>query len=217
MAAIVLLLGFLGAILLPILLASMIADLTPMKVIALLTVFLLIGGYFIVRDSDAFQTLYWQWSLPSFPPDETAFTAAAEELRELRMASVTHADRGAALRQVEARLCALPAVIDDWAGRVEQRYLISSGEGASLTIGITPHLEVRTAFFPDNTGTLIHQGTPLFAQANELEQGDLVRFSGRLVGHAGACPDDPPIDPNEQLRDPEFLVQFSHVAKAEDR
>lgn len=214
MAAIVLLCGFLGAILIPILLASMIADLTPTKVIALLTVSLLIGGYFIVRDSDTFQTLYWKWTLPSFPPDETTFAGIADELRVLRAAAATSPGHDAALRRVEARLCALPLVINNWAGRVEQRYLISTGEGATLTIGITPHLVFRTAFFPDHTGTLINAGTPLFAPVSELKQGDHVRFSATLLGHDGACPDDPPTDANEKLRDPEFLVRFTQVAKA---
>jgi hypothetical protein len=209
-----LMLGFLGAIVIPVLLASIIADLTPTKVIVLLTMSVLIGGYFIVGNSDDFQTLYWQWTLPSFPPDETAFAAAADNVRVLRVAAATSPGHDAALREAEARLCALPAVVDNWAGRVEQRYSVSSGEGASLAIGISPHLVLRTAFFQDSTGTLIHQGTPLFVQVNELEQGDVVRFSGSFVGHAGVCPNDPPTEENEKLRDPEFIVRFNQVAKA---
>lgn len=215
--ALIFLAGFLGSLFLPVLLASMIADLTPIKVITLLTLTTLIGGYFIVGNSDTFQALYWRWTLPSFPPDETAFAGAAEELQALRLAPAANTGHDAALREAEARLCALPTVVDNWAGRVEQRYQISSGEGASLTIGIAPHLVVRTAFVPDDTGTLIRAGTPLFAQANELEQGDYVRFSGRLVGHAGACPNDPATDQYEKLRDPEFLLRFTQVAKATDR
>lgn len=206
-------LGIMGSLLVGTLLTSMIADLTWWMIVALLAVVLLIGGYFVIDNSDSFQTVYWRWRLPAFPPDETAFIAVAGELRALRVELATGADRDVALRETEARLCALPVVASNWIGRVEQRYSVNSGEGASLTIGISPHVVVRTAFFPDNTGTLIRIGSPLFAPVNGLEQGDVVRFSGTIVGHAGACPNDPPIDANEKLRDPEFLLRFAQVAK----
>ena len=148
------------------------------------------------------------------PAGRDRLRRGCRQLRVLRVAAATSPGHDAALREAEARLCALPAVVNNWAGRVEQRYSVSSGEGASLAIGISPHLVLRTAFFQDSTGTLIHQGTPLFVQVNELEQGDVVRFSGSFVGHAGVCPDDPPTEENEKLRDPEFIVRFNQVAKA---
>ncbi|HEY3846110.1 MAG TPA: hypothetical protein VGL95_03225 [Acetobacteraceae bacterium] len=205
--------GILGAIFLPALLATLIADLTLWKIIGLVAVAILIGGFVVVEDSDAFQTLYYRWTLPPLPPDETAFIAVADELRKLRAESAPRADRDAALHQTEAKLCALPAVVDNWVGKVEQMYRVSRGESASLTIGIWPHLIVRTAFFPDSTGTLIRTGSPDFALVSSLRQGDVVRFSGRIIGHAGACPGDPPIDQNEKLRDPEFLLRFENVTR----
>jgi hypothetical protein len=205
--------GILGAILLPALLATLIADLTMWKVVGLVAVAMLVGGYFFVDDSDAFQTFYYRWTLPAFPPEETAFIAVADELRTLRAESASQADRDAALRQTEAKLCALPDAVDNWVGKVEQMYRVSRGESASLTIGIWPHLIVRTAFFPDSTGTLIRAGSPDFALVSGLRQGDVVRFSGRIIDHSGACPGDPPIDQNEKLRDPEFLFRFANVAR----
>ena len=205
-------LGIMGTLLVPTLLSTMIADLTLWRVILLLAVVMLVGGYFFVDNSAAVQRFYWKWTLPPFPPDETSFIAVAGELRALRVESATRTDGDAALRQTEAKLCALPDVADNWVGRVEQVYLVNSGEGASLTIGIWPHLVVRTAFFPDSTGTLIRPGSPAFAEVTGLRQGDVVRFSGSIVGHAGACPRDPPMDQNEKLRDPEFLLRFAHVA-----
>jgi hypothetical protein len=205
--------GILGVILLPALLATLIADLTLWKIVGLVALAMLVGGYFFVEDSDAFQTLYYRWTLSPFPPDETAFIAVADELRALRAESATRTDRDVALRQAEAKLCALPAFVDNWVGKVEQMYLVSRGESASLTIGIQPHLIVRTAFFPDSTGTLIRAGSPDFPLVSGLRQGDAVRFSGRIIGHAGACPGDPPIDQNEKQRDPEFLLRFANVAR----
>jgi hypothetical protein len=204
-------LEIMGAIFGPILLASMIADLTQWKIIMLVSVVILIALYFAIGNSDTYQTLRWRWSMPPLPPAETAFIGVADDLRGARVAAAADARKDAALQQTQSRLCALPNVVDNWVGRVEQRFLVNSRDGASLTIGIWPHLVVRTAFFPDSTGTLIRPGSPLFAQVNELRQGDLVRFSGRIVGHEGACPDDPPVDPNEKLRDPEFLLRFAQV------
>jgi len=208
--------AIMAAVLLPVMLAGFLMDATRRGVFALLLVAALFAGYFVFNSSDTLQAIYWTWTMPTYPPDETAFTAVADELRVLRVKRPSDADYEAALRQVEARVCALPGEANNWVGQVQQRYLISSGDGASLAIGISPHLVVRTAFFPDKTGTLIRAGTPLFAPANELEQGDVVRFSGTLVGHAGACPGDPPAEPNEKLRDPEFLLRFTQVAKTAD-
>ena len=70
--------------LLPALLATLIADLTVWKIVGLVAVAILIGGFVLVEDSDAFQTLYYRWALPPLPPDETAFIAAADKLRTLR-------------------------------------------------------------------------------------------------------------------------------------
>ena len=206
--------GVLVAFMLAALLAAMIADLTWWKGIVLLAAAVLAGGYFVVEDSDTFHRLYWRWSLPAFPPDETSFIAVAEQLRALRRETAAGSVNAAALRQTEARLCALPVVADNWIGRVDERFAVSAGEGVSLAIEISPYLVVRTAFFPDHTGTLIRAGSLLFASVSALRQGDVVRFSGRIVGHAGACPDDPPVDENEKLRDPEFLLRFAQVAKA---
>ncbi|HEY6430723.1 MAG TPA: hypothetical protein VIZ17_01980 [Acetobacteraceae bacterium] len=183
------------------------------KVILLLAAVILVGGYYVVDSSDFFQKLYWRWTLPGFPPDETAFIAAADELHALRVEPLEQAGRAAALHQAEARLCALPVVAHDWVGRVGQTLLTGSGDGASLVVRIWPTLSVRTAFFPDNSGTLIRTGSAMFAPATGLHPGDIVRFGGTIVGRAGACPGDPPIDRNEELRDPEFLFRFADVAE----
>jgi hypothetical protein len=215
--SVLIIVGVLAAFMLAALLAAMIADLTWWKCIVLVAAAVLVGGYFVVEDSDTFHRLYWRWSLPAFPPDETSFIAVADQLRGLRREAAAGSENAAALRQTEARLCALPMVAENWIGRVDQMFSVSTGEGVSLAIDIWPYLVVRTAFFPDHTGTLIRAGSPLFAPVSSLRQGDVVRFSGRIVGHSGACPDDPPVDENEKLRDPEFLLRFAQVAKAAGR
>lgn len=202
-----------AVLLVPILLASFLVDITKRKAIVAVALVVLVGGYFVVDNSDEFQEFYWRWSLPAFPPDETAFIAVANELRALRVDPATDARHEAALRQVEARFCALPVEADNWVGQVGQMFLTSSGDGASLAISIWPYLVVRTALFPDDTETLIRAASPVFPQVSGLRQGDVVRFSGRIVGRAGACPNDLPIAPNERLLDPEFIVRLAAVAK----
>jgi hypothetical protein len=210
---VILLLGGMLALFLPALLVTLVADLSVWKSLLLVALAMLVGGYFFVANNDAAQALYWRWTLPAFPPDETEFVTVAGKLRALRAEAATSGGDAAALHQTEARLCALPAAAENWVGKVEQTYLISTGEGASLTLGIWPHLAVRTALVPDRTDTVIHAGSPVFSHVTDLQQGDVVRFSGRIMGHAGACPDDPPTEPDEKLRDPEFLIRFTAVAK----
>jgi len=201
-----------GAIILPVLLASMIADLTRLQLILLVVAAALVCAYFVIDDSEAFQRQYWRWTQPTPPADESAFIAAADDLRRQR------ADAGGAitdkLRQSETRLCALPTVASNWVGQVNQIYQSNSGHEASLAVEIWPHLLVRTALFADSSDTLIRAPSPVLAAAAALHPGDLVRFDGRVVGRAGACPGDPPVDRNERLRDPEFLFNFTRIMPA---
>lgn len=195
-----------------VLLAAMIADMTWRKVIVLGTAMVLIAGYFVVRDSEAFQVAYWKWGLPTVPPDEATFIAAARDVRALRLQPPATPGDAAALHHAESRLCALPADVRNWVGRVDGHYLDNAGDGMTLEVTIWPHVVIRTALFPDASGTLISAGSPMFAVAKALKGDDVVRFSGHLAGRAGACPNDP-VDPNEMLSDPEFLFAFSKVEK----
>ncbi len=202
-----------AAVLLPVLAAGIIADLTRWKAIATLLVVLAIGGYFYLDSNDAFQMLYWRWTTPAMPPAEATFVAAANEMRVLRDDSGRGPDQVAALRQAESKVCALPADADNWVGRVTRKYLTGAGDAAALAIGIAPNIAVRTSNFNDTSGTLIRTRSPLFAQVSSLGQDDVVQFSGKIVGHAGACPNDPPIGENDKILGPEFLLHFDQVAK----
>ena len=213
MGVIILAAIFLGLIGLP-LVAAMIADLTWPQVVVLSTAAILLAVYIVVRNSDTFQTAYWRWTMPEPPASETVFITAAEKLHALRVRNPGGANDLAALRPAEATLSALPITVAGWTGRIEQKYLADSNQGESLAVAIWPHVIVRTALFPDATGTLIPAGTPAFSQVHGLQPGAAVRFDGRIVGHAGACPGDPPIDRNEKLRDPEFLFAFSKLEPA---
>jgi hypothetical protein len=209
----VVIIGLVGALLvIPGALIAIIADFTWRGGLLLAAAALLAGGYYFIAYSETFHSLYWQWALATAPPDEKAFIAAAEQLQALRLEPASTTSNALALGQAESRLCALPTNVDDWVGRVTQVYENSSSGGTVLTVSIWPHLVVRTAFYPDQTGTLINAGSPVFAQASNLRQRDVVRFSGRIIGHDGACPGDPQVDRNEMLRDPEFLFVFTQVA-----
>jgi len=197
----------------PPLIGAMLADLTRLQVILLSAVGSLIAGYFVVTNMESFQTAYWRWTMPATPAAERQFIAAAEAMHALRLQAVTDAGDRAALRQAEAKLCALPTDVSGWTGRLEQKYLDDAGQHEMLAVAIWPHLMVRTALFPDATRTMIRAGTPIFTQTETLAPGASVRFNGRIVGHAGACPGDPPTDPNEKLRDPELLFWFTQLEK----
>jgi len=205
--------GILG----PVLFASLIADLTRRQIILLTTAACLVVGYFVAENSEIFDRLYWQWTVPAAPPAETAFIAAAENLHARRVA---YADGKTSLPEVhraETAICALPTAAVNWVGRITQKYLSDTGRSESLSVAIHPHVIVRTALFPDESHTLIPVDSHVFAGISHLESGDVVRFDGRIVGHAGACPGDPPIDNADKLRDPEFLFAFSQVSPATGR
>lgn len=203
--------GALLGILVPVLLASVIADLTRRKIIALIVLVAVGGSAIAIWSSDAFQRRYWHWMLPKMPAAQSDFIALAQRLRDLR----EHTDArtiSPPLREVESELCALPVNVEDWVGRVAHVYQNASGDAASVAIQIAPHLTLSTALFAGPSGTLIKTTSPLFATVRQLQERQIVRFGGTLVGHAGACPDEPPINPNERQRDPEFLFRFRLIA-----
>ena len=202
-----------AAIILPVLIGTMIADLTRLQLILLAVAAALVCAYFVIGDSAAFHRVYWQWTEPAPPAAESAFIAAGDDLRRQR-AAAGGALTGA-LRQAEARLCALPTDASGWVGRVDQIYPSNSGHAVSLAVEIWPHLLIRTALFADASDTLISGPPPLLAAATALHAGDSVRFDGRIVGRDGACPGDPPVDRNERLRDPEFLFRFTRIETAQ--
>lgn len=204
-------------ILLPPLIGVLIADLTWGQVAALACAGLLIGGYFTVRDSDAFQSYEWRWTVPPPPPAEAAFIAAAEKLHAVRLAYAKGKAGAPALHQAEAAICRLPPAAKHWVGRITQTYTTDSGRSVSLSVAIRPHVLVRTAFFPDDTHTLIPVHTQPFTALQAAKPGQVVRFDGRVVGHAGACPGEPPIAAVDKLRNPEFLFAFSRLTPAGGR
>jgi hypothetical protein len=203
--------GLMSLIFLPMLLATMIADLTWWKAFALTVVAVAIAGYVVIGRSETFQSLYWHWTMPTAPASEAAFVSAAEALRNARADFAGGGHDRARLHQAEQRLCALPSQADDWSGKVAQMFLTAAGDGASLAVAVAPHLVLHTALFRDNSGTLIAGDAPLFAKARTLREGDILRFSGVILGHDGACPGDPPVSRNEVLRDPDFLFRFARI------
>jgi hypothetical protein len=205
------LVGVMMGMLIPVVVSAALADLTMRKVLVIIAVLLLTTSGLTIYNTTVFQELYWSWGLPPVPVDEAAFVTMADQLHAARIAPAGDQAAGGALQQVAARLCAAPNQVTGWVGRVEHMYPSANGDHASLAIRIAIHVVVRTALFPDTTDTVVRSGTPLFATVSELREGEVVRFAGDLVGHTGACPGDPPTDPNEALRDPEFLFRFASV------
>ena len=191
----------------PPLLVAIIADMTRARLTLLVSLTVAVVGYFLITNTATFQALDWKWTLPAPPAAETAFIAAADKLHTLRL---NHAS-GAVLHDAKARLCAQTAVASGWVGRVVEKYLDDAGNAATLAVIIWPHVTLRTAWFPDDTNTLVRAGSPLFVTVDHLHGGETVRFSGRIMGHDGACHPDPPANRDALTRDPEFLFTFSRV------
>ena len=203
--------GALLGILVPVLLASAVADLTKRKVIGLIVLVAVGGSAVWVWESDPFQRQYWRWRLPQMPTDEANFVADAERMRDLRVAQSRSTGPQSALQEVESRLCAISPTAHDWVGRVARMYPSSSGDEASLAIRVSPKVILRTALFAGPTATLIPAGSPLFETVKNLTEDQVVHFSGSFVDRLGACPGETPPNQNEKQRDPEFLFRFTRV------
>jgi hypothetical protein len=203
--------GLLALILLPILFAGAIADLTRKQAVILAVLGVLGGGMIAFYNTEAYSDLLWRWRAPAMPDDERQFVSAVSELR----ANATGLQDARRLEVLREELCKTPADASDWIGLVANSFNSPSGKKRIVQMKISPHIIVRTAFADDQTDTLIAEGSKLYPVAAGVSPGDPVRFSGRFVSDAGSCSKSE--NPEEALEEPNFVLRFSDMRKLQEQ
>ena len=155
---------------------------------------------------------------PASSGSEATLLAITDRAREAFEAGTNDMVKGAS-RPARARaICAAfpdhQAV--DWTGTVETLSSSNDGHGV-LVLRLGPHVTAGTT----NNGasdalgslrTLLDPGSPVFAAAAGLHEGQKVRFSGTFAASDSDCFDPQSLTQSGAMEDPEFLLQFSSIA-----
>lgn len=152
------------------------------------------------------------------PDDQVQFVKAVTTAQEKAENADNDLKRGSALSTRNKALCkVLPSSgkVEDWTGKIAS--LDANGEGKGVVeIEIAPDVHIATwnnAFFDVSDNTLIEPGK-LFDRLLEMETGQVVTFSGKLVDAGDTCVNDSRLTLDGKLADPKFLFKFSDVKQA---
>ena len=149
------------------------------------------------------------------PRDEREVVDLIESARREYDAANHDLQRDAALADRDERICALlgDGRVEDWTGKIYE--IDSNGDGKGIIgINIEPNTQVTTrgsAFSTDST--LIPPG-PLLDRVTELEEGQVVTFSGRFVpDDDGPCFTNPRLTQGQSIDKPLMVFRFSDVRR----
>ena len=149
------------------------------------------------------------------PRDEREVVQLIEDGRREYDAANHDLQRDAALVDRDERICAVlgDGRVEDWTGRVYEIDSSNDGKGI-IGINIEPNTQVTTrgnTFSTDDT--LIPPG-PLLDRVTELEEGQVVTFSGRFVpDDDGPCFTNPRITQSQSIDKPLMVFRFSDVRR----
>ena len=157
----------------------------------------------------------WQ-ALGEMPDIERQFIAAVENARSVYKAGSNDMAKGAARPMRGKDLCALlrSPTVSHWVGRVTKLSTNGDGKGV-LAIQIDSEISIKTwnnAVSDVADSTLIDPGSPLFAKASALAEGQLVFFSGSFRTNSTDCVKESSLTMRGSLMEPEFIFRFSDIA-----
>lgn len=149
------------------------------------------------------------------PRNEREVVELIEDARREYDAADHDLQRDAALADRDARICALlgDGRVEDWTGKIYE--IDSNGDGQGIIgINIEPNTQVTTrgnAFSADDT--LIRPG-PLLDRVTELEEGQVVTFSGRFIpDEDGPCFINPRLTQSQSIDKPLMVFRFNDVRR----
>ena len=149
------------------------------------------------------------------PRDEREVVELIEDGRREYDAANHDLQRDATLAERDERICAVlgDGRVEDWTGKVYQIDSSSDGRGI-IGINIEPNTQVTTRGSTFSTdGTLIPPG-PLLDRVTDLEEGQVVTFSGRFIAEEdGPCFTNPRLTQRQSIDKPLMVFRFSDVRR----
>ena len=152
----------------------------------------------------------------AMPTAEKAVIDAVEQARHDYASASNEMQEGAARPTRAKNICA--AIPDRyarrWVGNVSTVSSNSEGKGV-LSIEIAPGVQIETmnnSFSDMSDHTLIDPSTSLYQQAQSLNVGQAVRFSGMFVRSSVDCIEEISLTLHGSVSEPGFIIRFSEVS-----
>lgn len=152
----------------------------------------------------------------AYPSDQAKFVDATLLAREKAEEADNDLKKGAALSERNETICTVlnSQSVNGWTGRVQ--HIDANGEGKGVfQVQIADEVMVNTwnnAFSDISDNTLIEPGK-LFDSLLELEEDDLVKFSGSFIRGADDCVNDSALTLDGSVTSPDFIFRFTDVKK----
>lgn len=169
---------------------------------------------------------YWrsaqQNSTRLMPSDEAAFVKIFSQSRAAWVSAPNDVAR-IGMRQARAvALCkADPGLLaNDWLGRIVSVVPnsvpdLEGKQSATIVIGLSADVSVATPSLPllNNPAAMVEAGTPVYATAATLREGQGVRFSGKFFA-GGDCVDEESFTVNGGMTEPQLKIWLSALGSA---
>jgi hypothetical protein len=114
----------------------------------------------------------------------------------------------------DKKLCQLLANLNikDWIGNVKSIYTSNIGEGV-LAVTIAEDITLTNENFSgQGTYTMLKPNSALFKTASNLNGGQRIKFSGKLISDKESCVSEAANSMAGQLSDPEFILKFNSIS-----
>jgi hypothetical protein len=152
----------------------------------------------------------------SRPSDQTAFLQAVTDGQVTAGEADNDMKRGSALSKRDKALCNIvgSGKVKGWTGTISSLDANSDGLGVvALEVGDDIHMSTWNNAFSDISDETLIQPGGLFDDFLSMEEGQLVKFSGKLMGSGDSCVNDSRLTLDGKLSDPDFIFKFSSVKK----
>lgn len=106
-----------------------------------------------------------------------------------------------------------PGKVENWVGVLEEMDTTSDGDAYISVVPVTKGITLSTwnnSFSDGNDKTLIKSGSPLYEQLSELQEGNVIKFSGNLIRFKN-------LTEAGKMTEPELLFRFKSVEKIGDK
>ncbi len=105
--------------------------------------------------------------------------------------------------------------VADWVGELTEVSTNNEGKGV-ITVELAEEIKVGTwnnAFSDLVDETLVDQDSPVYEALADLQEGDRVRFSGRLVSSNEDCFGEQSLTLQGKMTTPTFVLRFTKLSK----
>jgi hypothetical protein len=157
-------------------------------------------------------------ALPPLPADQADFIAAVQRARESVQGAAGETAQAGVRAERKTAICSLlpsALTVSSWIGRITRLGASSDGKGI-LHVSMAGDIALKTwsnAFADVSDHTLLDPGTAVFKALAQMNEGDVIRFSGHFYGNDLDCVHEMSLTPRRSIEAPAFVFAFGSAEK----